>query len=253
MRDPFVHEVGGVLSADIAVPDHQRELDFYSKVLTTGTVPFWRHDLSNNLGAPVIGLGARTSEYESLPLQWMPHFQVADIASSVSRAIESGGSEIMHGKDDNGQSQWAVLADEDGAAFGLIPVVHGNSESPTSSNCVGRISWLSLSVPDARKSQDFYQKVIGWKPFVESGFEESGFEDFEMRLASGNAAASICQSRSESPHIPSVWLMHLPVGDLSESLKRVKENGGQVVAEDFASGTAVVRDPVGVFFAFQAG
>ena len=28
MRKPFVHGVGGVLSADIAVPDHERELDF---------------------------------------------------------------------------------------------------------------------------------------------------------------------------------------------------------------------------------
>ncbi len=32
MRNPFFHGVGGVLSADIAVPDHERELGFYSQV-----------------------------------------------------------------------------------------------------------------------------------------------------------------------------------------------------------------------------
>ena len=40
MHKPFVHGVGGVLSADIAVPDHERELDFYSTILTTVTPRF---------------------------------------------------------------------------------------------------------------------------------------------------------------------------------------------------------------------
>ena len=30
MQKPFFHGVGGVLSADIAVPDHGREVEFYS-------------------------------------------------------------------------------------------------------------------------------------------------------------------------------------------------------------------------------
>ena len=123
MRKPFVHGVGGVLSADIAVPDHERELDFYTTILTTGDAPFWRDDLMNNLGTPVIGLGVRTPEYNTLPLQWMPHFQVADVAASVACAIEMGGRELIHGKDDDGQSPWAVIADQVGATFGVIPVV----------------------------------------------------------------------------------------------------------------------------------
>jgi len=48
MRNPFAAGVGGVLSADIAVPDHERELGFYAKVLTTGRAPLWRDDLTNN-------------------------------------------------------------------------------------------------------------------------------------------------------------------------------------------------------------
>ena len=75
MQKPFVHGVGGVLSADIAVPDHERELDFYSTILTTGDAPLWRDDLTNNLGIPVIGLGVRTPEYNTLPLQWMRPIQ----------------------------------------------------------------------------------------------------------------------------------------------------------------------------------
>ena len=124
MRKPFVCRSGGVVSADIAVPDHERELAFYSAVLATGHAPLWRDDLMNNLGDPVIGLGARTPDHAALPLQWMPHIQVADVALSAERAVRLGGQELMHGKAEDGQSQWAVLADPMGAAFGIIPVVH---------------------------------------------------------------------------------------------------------------------------------
>jgi len=96
MSDPFAPRVGGVLSADIAVPEHEREVRFYSRVLSTGESPLWREDLMNNLGMPIIGLGARSTEHEMLPLQWMPHIQVADVATSVERALGLGGSELMH-------------------------------------------------------------------------------------------------------------------------------------------------------------
>jgi predicted enzyme related to lactoylglutathione lyase len=123
MSNPYVPRIGGVLSADIAVPEHERELRFYSSVLTTGENPLWRDDLMNNLGMPIIGLGARTEEYADLPLVWMPHIQVADVAASVERALALNGSEIMHGKDDDGNSLWAALFDPNGAAFGIMPVV----------------------------------------------------------------------------------------------------------------------------------
>ena len=72
--------LSAVHSADIAVPEHERELRFYASVLTTGDAPLWRAEsLMNNLGMPVIGLGAQSPEYSSLPLQWMPHIQVADV------------------------------------------------------------------------------------------------------------------------------------------------------------------------------
>ena len=123
MRNSSYCGVGGTLSADIAVPDHARELSFYATVLTTGQAPLWRDDLSNNHGTPIIGLGARTPDLDALPLQWMPHIQVSDVAASAARAVELGGRELMHGRGNDGESQWAVLIDPLGVAFGVIPVV----------------------------------------------------------------------------------------------------------------------------------
>ncbi len=254
MRNPFVHGVGGVLSADIAVPDHERELDFYSTILTTGDAPLWRDDLTNNLGTPIIGLGVRTPEYDTLPLQWMPHFQVADVAASVACAIDMGGKELMHSKTDDGKSQWAVLADQVGAAFGVIPVVAGESDTTRQNERLGCISWLSLTVPDALSSRDFYQHVVGWNAkSIETEDSEGHVAKFEMQIDNETAAAEIRQFRSEQNGIPSVWLIHLPVDDLVESLRRVSEGGGEVIKECAEEKYAVVRDPVGVYLALQAG
>ncbi len=252
MQKPFVHGVGGVLSADIAVPEHERELAFYSKILTTGDAPLWRDDLMNNFGMPIIGLGVRTPEYNTLPLQWMPHFQVADVAASAANALDMGGKELMHGKDDEGQSQWAVLVDRDGAAFGVIPVVPCESDATQQKERLGCISWLSLTVPDALSSRDFYQRVVGWNAkSIETSEENVAI--FEMQIDSDSAAAEIRQFRNEQDGIPSVWLIHLPVDDLFESLRRVGEGGGDVIKEFAEAKYAIVRDPVGVYLALQAG
>jgi len=247
MRGPLFQGVGGVLSADIAVPDHERELGFYAKVLTTGPAPLWRDNLTNNQGTPIIGLGERVPEYEALPLQWTPHFQVSDIAQSAARTVELGGQELMHGKDDDGQSQWAALIDPAGAAFGVIPVVDDESYGASQLEGNGCIAWLSLMVSDVSSMSAFYEQVVGWSA-APAGIEG----EREMLRPDGVAAAEICLMNNDNEGIPSVWILHLPVDDFAESLRQVREGGGEVVREVTGARRAVIRDPIGVYLALQA-
>ena len=254
--------LGGVLSADIAVPEHEREMEFYSSVLTTGASPLWRDDLLNNAGTPIIGLGKRSPQYADLPLQWMPHIQVADVAASAARAVALNGRELMHHKDAEGRSQWAVLLDPNGAAFGIIPVVDpqsiptlGEGESPKS---VGHIAWLDLTVSDAPMTRDFYREVVGWSvQEVEMSDAGERYADYSLCTPDETAVAGVCHARGVNRAIPPVWLIYLPVGDLAESLRRVRDGGGEVV--DTRRGTdgeyvcAVIRDPVGAYFALGPG
>ncbi len=265
MNDPFVPRVGGIVSADIAVPEHEREVRFYSRILTTGENPLWREDLMNNLGMPIIGLGERIAEYDHLPLQWMPHIQVADVAASAQRALDLGGSELMHGKDDDGKSQWAGLLDPDGAAFGIIPVVSAEEVQSTygtaprdAATRVGHISWLDLTVLDASETRDFYRMVVGWS-VQDVKIEDVGerYADYNMLGADGSPAAGVCHARGVNLGLPPVWMIYLPVGDLAESLRRVQEGGGKVIKEtrgtDGKYACAVVQDPVGVWLALVPG
>jgi uncharacterized protein len=263
MSEPFVPRVGGVLSADIAVPDHAREARFYSRVLSTGENPLWREDLMNNLGIPIIGLGALNAEYARLPLQWMPHIQVTDVAASVQRALDLGGSELMHARDDDGGSQWAVLVDPNGATFGIIPVVPAEAIPPSGgapdpAAAVGRIFWLDLTVSNASATRDFYRQVIGWS--VQNVDMEDGGEpyaDYNMLGEDGSPAAGICHARGVNAGLPPLWMIYLPVGDLVESLRRVQEEGGKVIkamqGEDGEYVYAAIQDPVGAHLALIPG
>ncbi len=259
MKSPFVSRVGGVVSADIAVPEHRREVRFYARVLGTGETPLWREDLMNNQGDAVIGLGERKGEYGDLPLQWMPHIQVADVGASVERALAAKGRELMHGKDDGGKSQWAVLQDPHGASFGLIPVVpeealpKGSPEGP-----VGCIAWLDLTVPDAATTRDFYRQVVGWS-VQDVPMEDAGerYADYNLLGADGQPAAGVCHARGMNRGLPPVWTIYLPVGDLEESLRRVEQEGGKVLkatpGKDGKCAYAAVQDPLGVCLALVPG
>lgn len=258
MNDPFVPGVGAVFSADIAVPDHERELRFYSRVLGTGRHPLWREDLMNNVGTPIIGVGPRTAEHARLPLQWMPHIQVADVAASAQRGLDLGGSVLMHARADDGTSHWAVLLDPNGAAFGIIPVVPAGlippSAAATDAATAGRIAWLDLTVPDATATRDFYRQVVGWS-VQDVAMQDGGerYADYNMLRHDGVPAAGVCHARGVNVGLPAAWMIYLPVGDLDESLRRVREEGGEVVKamqrEDGKHLYAAVRDPVGACLA----
>jgi uncharacterized protein len=252
MSELFVTGVGQVLSADIAVPEHEREKRFYSRVLSTGESPLWREqDLMNSLGIPIIGVGERTEGTAHLPLQWMPHIQVADVAASAQRAVDLGGRVLMDGK-----GQWAVLLDPNGAAFGIVPVVPADAIPPADGAAapMGRIAWLDLTVPDADAARDFYRQVVGWSvKDVEMEDGDARYADYGMVGAGGKTAAGVCHARGMNAGLPSVWMIYLPVGDLAESLRRVDAEGGKVIraiqGEDGGYFYAAVQDPVGACFA----
>jgi predicted enzyme related to lactoylglutathione lyase len=265
MTETFVPRLGAVFSADIAVPEHHREARFYSRVLGTGETPLWRgRDLMNNRGTPIIGLGTRSAEHAHLPLQWMPHIQVVDVAVSARRARDLGGRVLMHPADGRGTSQWAVLSDPNGAAFGIIPIVPADaipsSEGDVSPDAapVGRIVWLDLTVPDASATCDFYRQVVGWSvQEVDMRDGSERYADYNMLGGDGNPAAGICHARGVNAGLPPVWMIYLPVADLAESLRRVREEAGTVIkamqGKDGVYAYAAVRDPLGVSLALVPG
>jgi len=184
------------------------------------------------------------------------------VAASVERALELGGQVLLHSRDEAGRSQWAVLLDPNGAAFGVIPVVPvemipAEMAEPGREQAFGQIAWLDLTVPDAPATRTFYEAVIGWRSQdVAMRDGDESYADYAMLGGAGSAIAGICHARGVNADLPAVWLIYLPVADLDESLRRVEEEGGSVLkvmrGKDGKARFGVVSDPVGAFFALAA-
>lgn len=171
----------------------------------------------------------------------------------------------MHGKDGDGRSQWAVLLDPNGAAFGLIPVVPAEALAPPEDDSsrdvpasMGCISWLDLTVSDASATRDFYRQVVGWSVqdvWIEDASER--YADYNMLDGDGSPVAGVCHARGANLGLPPAWMIYLPVGDLAESLRRVGEEGGKTIkairGTDGQYAYAAVQDPVGAYLALVAG
>ena len=123
---------------------------------------------------------------------------------------------------------------------------------------VGCISWLDLTVSDASATRDFYAQVVDWS-VQDVEMEDAGerYTDYNMFGDDGNPAAGVCHARGVNLGLPPIWMIYLPVGDLAESLRRVREGGGKVIKANRGSdgeyAYAAVQDPVGACLALVAG
>jgi hypothetical protein len=73
--------------------------------------------------------------------------------------------------------------------------------------------------------------------------------DYDMIGAAGKPAAGVCHARGSNLGLPRAWMICLDVGDLAESLRRVREGGGTIIEEtrgaNGEAAFAAIHDPVG--------
>lgn len=118
---------------------------------------------------------------------------------------------------------------------------------------VGKIGWLDITVPDAPKLRDFYQRVVGWSS---DGVEMGGYEDYVMKPLSGDGVAGICHARGANVGLPNAWLPYFTVADVEASARQVEVLGGRLRTPIRSMGAArfvVIEDCCGAVCAlFQA-
>ena len=64
-------------------------------------------------------------------------------------------------------------------------------------------------------------------------------------------------SQRDESELPPVWLIYLPVGNLTESLRRVQDEGGKIIKTTKNNNGkytyAAIQDPVGAYLALVPG
>lgn len=122
------------------------------------------------------------------------------------------------------------------------------------SNSLGRVSWIDLTIDDAEGIREFYEKVAGWSS---SAVEMGGYNDFNMLASDQQPVAGICHARGVNADLPPQWLIYVTVEDVDQSVTRCEQLGGEVLSAPRQVGSgrcAVVRDPAGACVAlYQSG
>jgi uncharacterized protein len=110
----------------------------------------------------------------------------------------------------------------------------------------GTVGWIDITVPDAEKLREFYEKVAGWSPHP---VDMDGYQDYAMMPPGAEQpAAGICHTRGDNAGQPPGWMIYILVPSLDESIASCTKLGGSVVVPERNMGGArfaVIKDPSG--------
>jgi len=112
---------------------------------------------------------------------------------------------------------------------------------------VNKPTWVDLSSPDPKASQEFYSKLFGWQMDVN---DDPLYGGYARARAEGKDAAGIGGIPPGAPEgMPPVWALYIGTDDLAELSRKVQAAGGSVMAPAFDVGDqgrmAVFQDPTG--------
>lgn len=175
--------------------------------------------------------------------RWVGLLSVADVARAVAAAQAAGGSLVAGPLQLAGRGEAALLADPEGARFG---VMHATGGDPVERlPATGQWLWHELWAHDGSAMADFYAAVGGYSSAPR---DMTGPAREWLLESDGSARAGIVQA-PRAERLRSSWLQYVRVASLDAALQRVREAGGRVLlAPDPAirqGRVALVADPQG--------
>lgn len=174
--------------------------------------------------------------------RWLPFMSVPDAVRAAEQAVSSGGKLVVPVKILPGVRESAVLADPEGAFFG---VVHNNAgDAPDVFPPYDTWLWFELWANDPSAMAEFYRPIGAYTVTRQEGPDDRT----ELHLeAGGFPRAGILELKHKDR--PSTWLPYVRVQDLQKTVASVTRAGGSVVVEpspEVRHGTvAVFLDPLG--------
>jgi uncharacterized protein len=111
----------------------------------------------------------------------------------------------------------------------------------------GTFCWADLGTTDAEAAKPFYTSLFGWEAVDTAVGDEGTYTMF--RLDGSDIAALYELDEEQRATLTPHWSSYVAVDDVDAVVPRVRDLGGEVLAEPFdveqAGRTAAVRDPTG--------
>ena len=230
--------------ADLA-PFYMQVLGWTAETMGEGRDAYVR--LSSQ-GRPVAGIAHRPSGSPGLPkTRWLGFLSVPNLPDATQRATGRGARILMPARAWPGHGNQAVLADPEGATFGLVEVE--KDTGPETGAAPGEWLWPALLADDAFKAADFYGSLLGFQ--VTDDTRTPFFGGDMLLTEGGRARAGVVALPLRAGKRPG-WLWFVRVADLDATVHEVEKQGGHALRRpgiDLMGGRlAVVADPCGAVF-----
>lgn len=241
---------------------------FYAKVLGWQVVDSgmegFDYRLAKSGGDMVAGMMAGAGQEGSPPPNWLIYF-AADDCDRTAADIRAAGGRIFRGPADiPGTGRFAVAADPQGAAFGLLqPDMTGMSaadraraeagEGAFNRKKAGHGNWNELMSSDPEAGFAFYAGLFGWTRGEAMAMGEAGsYQLFRHRGVDIGAMMGL----GDAP-VP-VWLPYFGVDTpVTKAVEDIRSAGGTLhhgpSEVPGPAWIAVAQDPQGAWFAITGG
>jgi len=178
--------------------------------------------------------------------RWLPLMSVPAPARAAEQAAASGGKVLVPPKELPGRGESAVLADPEGAIFGVIRTASGDPADALPS--YNAWFWLELWAKDAAKMAEFYGPIGA---YTVSRQEGPGDRPELHLVAGGYPRAGVLELQRKD--LPSTWLPYVRVKDVKQAVAGIERAGGRIIvppSPEIRNGmVAVFLDPLGAAIA----
>lgn len=230
---------------------------FYGKVFgwqvaDAGMSGFTYH-LASHGGDMVAGLMELLPQMAGVPPNWLIYFDVDDADAAAAKAQVLGGTLCREPADIPGTGRFAVLADPQGAAFGILQPAPMSPNPPLESGAWNQKkeshgNWTELMSTDPGAGFDFYSDLFGWAKSDAVDMGEMG--SYQLFAWQGTQIGGM-MALGNAP-VP-CWLPYFGVNGVTEAILRIKDGGGEVLHGPIevpgGAHIAIARDPQGAHFA----
>lgn len=234
--------LGKLVWSDLYSSNVDTSIAFYNKVFGWTAQKFDKHNTRYHLfydgDEPIAGLLSRkTQRNKTEEALWIGSFTTNNIKNVVKNAEEQKATILFKPHDFDLYGTRAVLADPQGGVVALLELVPTNAQHKIISH---KWQWAQLFSINTSKAADFYRQSFNFEVDDIDNNKNSYYlsQQGEVRASIVKLPASFEQRDR--------WVNFMKVDDLSTLLKKVHENGGDVIYETTEGDPlAIISDPNG--------
>lgn len=237
---------------DLMTTDEEKSLSFYRTLFPEWTIN--GIDMGDagiyhsiEIDGCEIGGMVEMEQGDRIPAHWVSYVAVDNCDATVGKCEQIGGSIPMPAISVPNVGRFAVLQDDQGAAFKPFEVAREIARPAGTTN--GQFVWHELLTTDTAKARSFYQTLFGWSSFETPTPDIGPYVMFRIGDEDIAGSLTLPGDAEASPN----WLVYLSASDIDTRANTVNELGGTTYVEPRdipeIGRFSVHADPTGAAFA----